>query len=254
MRAADAEAAGFSSAYAQLKSAQKAPKGAPAYSLYVNRPLGRVLAAAAFPLGVTPNQVTYLSAGLSFAGIFALAVAPPSWLLGMLVCLALVLGYTLDSADGQLARLRGGGTVVGEWLDHMIDAGKNICLHLAVLIAGYRFVELPTRALLLVPMLFAVVSSVHFFGMILVDQLSRGGARNPSRGAQPVSHPGAFRSLLKIPIDYGALCLVFALWGAPTLFFAVYSLFALGATGYLCLVLVKWRSDMAALDRETGRS
>jgi phosphatidylglycerophosphate synthase len=247
MPTADAEVRGYSSAYAQLRSAQKGSKGAPAYSLYINRPLGRVIAAAAFSLGLTPNQVTYLSAGLSLAGIVGLAVAPPSWLVGMLVCLALVLGYAFDSADGQLARLRGGGSMVGEWLDHMIDSAKNICLHLAVLIAAYRFLELP-RAALLIPMLFALVSSVHFFGMILVDQLSRAGRDDRGLLAPPINRSGGWRSLAKIPIDYGALCLVFALWGAPSVFFAVYSVFALGATGYLTLVLRKWRSDLAALD------
>ena len=248
MLATDTAEVGFSAAYAKLKYAQKGSKGAPAYSLYVNRPLGRVIAAAAFQLGLTPNQVTYISAVFSFAGIVALAVLPPTWLGGFIVSLALVVGYALDSADGQLARLRGTGSVVGEWLDHMIDAVKNSSLHLAVLVAAYRYFELPNDAWLLIPMAFTVVSAVHFFGMILVDQLGRNRGHGNSSKAPAPQGRDAMRSLMKIPTDYGVLCLIFASWGAPSIFFFVYTLCALGSTGYLCLVLVKWRSDMARLD------
>ena len=92
-----------------LATAQKSNRNAPAYSRWVNRPLGRIFAATAFKLGLTPNQVTAISAVFTFAGIGVLATGTPSWWLGVLVAALLVLGYALDSADGQLARLRGGG-------------------------------------------------------------------------------------------------------------------------------------------------
>ena len=46
----------FAAVVARLAAAQKqrAP-GSPAYSIYVNRPLGRRLAAAAYLAGLTPN-------------------------------------------------------------------------------------------------------------------------------------------------------------------------------------------------------
>jgi phosphatidylglycerophosphate synthase len=252
MTATDTATPGFGAAYQRLRNAQKRTPGAPAYSLYVNRPLGRVLAAGAYQLGLTPNQVTYLSALFSLAGIVLLAVSRPSWLIGVAVCLALVLGYALDSADGQLARLRGGGSAVGEWLDHMIDSAKVSSLHLAVLIAAYRHFELPSTAWLLVPMVFAVVSAVHFFGMILVDQLVR-ISRARSGAAAPVGPAGSpLRRLLKIPTDYGVLCLVFLLLGAPSAFFIAYTVLAVGSTGYLVLVLRKWRADVAALEVNGG--
>lgn len=242
-----AGAVGFSAAYRSLRDAQKSAKGAPAYSLYVNRPLGRVLAAAAYPLGLTPNQVTAVSAAFSSVGILALALLPPGWWVGVLVCAALVLGYAFDSADGQLARLRGGGSLVGEWLDHMTDSAKISSLHLAVLVAAYRHFGL-RPAWLLVPLVFAVVSAVHFFGMILVDQLAREHRARYRLPPVPRAGAGRLRTLLKLPTDYGVLCLAFVLLGAPHLFFAVYTLLALGSTGYLLLVLGKWRSDVARLD------
>jgi hypothetical protein len=79
MTATDTATPGFGAAYQRLRNAQKRTPGAPAYSLYVNRPLGRVLAAGAYQLGLTPNQVTYLSALFSLAGIVLLAVSRPSW-------------------------------------------------------------------------------------------------------------------------------------------------------------------------------
>ena len=126
----------------RLRHAQKSAKGAPPYSLFVNRPLGRVLAAAAYQMGLTPNQVTYISAAMHLRRPLVLALAPATWPVGLLVTVMLVLGYALDSADGQLARLRGGGSLLGEWLDHMIDSVKVAALHLAVLVSLYRNFDL----------------------------------------------------------------------------------------------------------------
>jgi phosphatidylglycerophosphate synthase len=248
MPATETRPPGFAAAYQRLRSAQKSTPGAPAYSLYVNRPFGRVLAAAAHQVGLTPNQVTYISAFFSLLGILVLATLPPTWLTGLAVCLALVLGYAFDAADGQLARLRGGGSSVGEWLDHMIDSAKISSLHLAVLIAAYRHFDLPSTAWLLVPIVFTVVSAVHFFGMILVDQLVRISRAATGAAAPAKVAPSPVRTLMKIPTDYGVLCLVFLLLGAPIIFFGAYTLLALGSTGYLVLVLGKWRGDVAACD------
>lgn len=248
-----ARAAGYTAALEQLRTAQKGSKGAPPYSLFVNRPLGRFLAAGAFQLGMTPNQVTAVSAVFTFSAIVALAIFPPSLGMGVLVCLGLVIGYALDSADGQLARLRGGGSTVGEWLDHIIDSAKISSIHLAVLIMVYRHVDLPSRLWLLVPIGFSVVSAVHFFGMILNEQLAR--VQRAKAGLPPPapSSTSTAQSLLKLPTDYGVLCLVFLLLAVPGAFLWVYSALALAKAGHLILVLRKWYGDMAALD-QPGRN
>lgn len=251
-RPADAEtvAMSYREALHTLKSRQKSGKGAPAYSRFVNRRLGRYLAAAAYQAGLTPNAVTALSGLCSFIGIALLAVLPPSIPLAIAVTAGLVLGYALDSADGQLARLRGGGSLSGEWLDHMIDCGKLSSLHLAVLISLYRSAELPSSAWLLVPIGFTVVAAVAFFAMILNDQLRR--AKGLPSGQDATADPGrsasTARSLLVIPTDYGVLCLIFALLGWPIVFFTAYSVLFVGSAGYLLLACVKWFRDMRALD------
>ena len=235
----------------RLRSAQKPAKGAPAYSRFVNRRMGRVFAAAAYRLGMTPNGVTGVSAAFSFIGIAILALARPSWIVGIAVTLALVVGYALDSADGQLARLRGGGSASGEWLDHMIDATKISSLHLAVLISAFRFFELSV-SWLLVPIGFTVVANVAFFGMILNDQLRKAHATAsseiPGAAAANDDRPSTVRSLLVLPTDYGILCLAFLLLGSPTTFFVAYTLLFAGSAAYLGLAVIKWFRIMKRLD------
>ena len=238
---------GFRDALARLRVAQKSARGGPPYSIFVNRPLGRVLAALAYGAGLTPNQVTALSALATFAGIGLLAAAPPSVVTGVTVCVLLVLGYALDSADGQLARLRGGGSLQGEWLDHTVDSLKVVAVHLAVLVTWYVHLDLPA-GWLAVPLVFATASSVHFFGMVLVDLLGRVTRAEAALPAPAKVAPAASLSLLKLPTDYGVLCLAMVLLGSQALFVGVYTVLAVATVGYTLLVMVKWRRDVVALD------
>lgn len=241
----------FGSAWRELKRAQKAGRGAPPYSLYVNRPLGRVLAAAAFRVGWTPDQVTVVSAVTTFAGLAVIAIGPSSPVVGFIVALLLVLGYALDAADGQLARLRGGGSLSGEWLDHMVDAVKVVAVHLVVLVHVYRNVDV-SPPWLLVPLGFAVASSVHFFGMILVEAMARVRRAELGQPAPPAAPAHRLVTLLKLPTDYGILCLVTVLLGWPALFLPVYAVLAAATAGYTVLVSGKWRRDVVRL--ESGSS
>lgn len=236
--------------YRHLSAAQKGrARGAPAYSIYVNRPVGRVLASIAHVAGLTPNQVTLVSAAFTFTGIALIVLVPPSVPLGVAIWLLLAIGYAWDSADGQVARLRGGGSLVGEWLDHIIDSAKIVSLHIAVAIGAYRFVEPLDTLWLLVPLLFSVIATVTFFGMILNDLLrARAGVTQSAQagGSSPV------RALLGLPTDYGTLCLVFVLWGWSAGFTAVYSLLALAAVLYLAAALWVWFRKMEALGDARG--
>ena len=230
----------------RLAAAQKGAIGAPAYSRFVNRPLGRLFAALAFHAGLTPNAVTAVSAALTATGIALLALVPPSPPMALAVAGCLVLGYALDAADGQLARLRGGGSPAGEWLDHMVDAAKIASLHLALLVGLYRFAPLGRTAWLLVPLGFSVAAVVLFFATLLNEALrAQHGAA--TRALPSARRPGVLRSLLAAPTDYGVLCLVVRLLGVPGLFAAVYTaLFAATAT-YLLLATGKWYREMRGL-------
>ena len=238
----------MSATFARLRAAQKGrARGAPAYSVFVNRPIGRILGTAAYRAGLTPNQVTLISAAFTFGGIAILAAAPVTVGTGVLVWVLLALGYAWDSADGQVARLRGGGSLSGEWLDHFVDAVKISALHLAVLIGLSRVEALPL-GWLGIPIAFTIVANATFFGMILNDLLKgkRGIATSAAvGGGSPV------RSILLLPTDYGILCLAFALWGWTPLFVGAYAVLFLACALFLVAAASKWFLDMRRIDRET---
>jgi len=230
----------------RLGTAQKGAKGAPAYSRFVNRKLGRLLAAVAFHLRLTPNAVTGISALFTFSGIAVLALVRPSWPMGIAVGLLLVAGYAFDAADGQLARLRGGGSPAGEWLDHMVDALKIASLHLALLVGLYRFEPVERGLVLLLPLAFSVVSVVLFFGTLLNESL-RAQHGVTTRATPTGERPSVLRSLVVVPTDYGLLCLVFLLLGAPYVFLAVYAVVCALTAAYLVLAAVRWFREMGEL-------
>lgn len=233
--------AGFSAALSNLAVAQKSSKGVSLYSRWVNRPIGRVLAAAAHVLGVGPNAVTAVSALVTGSGLLVLVLAPPSMITGLLVAALLVLGFALDSADGQVARLSHTSSMAGEWLDHVVDAGKMVLVHTAVLIAAWRFWDGSARWLL-VPLAYQVVSVVMFSGLTLVDLLER--TRSGSKSAK--GNPSTIRALALLPADYGILALSFVLWGFGPAFRVCYLLLAAVNLLILVAMLVRWFRKLSA--------
>ena len=243
----------------RLATAQKGSFNAPAYSRWFNRPLGRRFAAAAHLAGLTPDRVTGISGAFTFTGIGLVAGTTASVPLGILVSALLVIGYALDSADGQLARLRGGGTPRGEWLDHVTDAVKNATVHLAVAISWHRSGDAElfgwqSERLLLIPLAYTVVWTTLFYGKSLTDQLRLQLRQPDAPGAAPapVQRPTLLRSLLTLPNDYGLLCLVFATLGAPWLFTPLYSLMFLAGTVFLLASLRRWSGELRAHGRDHG--
>jgi phosphatidylglycerophosphate synthase len=237
----------YGEALARLRQAQKTAKGVSLYSRYVNRPLGRVLAAAAYRAGLRPNHVTGLSAAFSFAGIAAVALARPSWTLGLAVYAALVLGFALDSADGQLARLRGTSSPVGEWLDHVVDCAKITALHAAVLISLYRFSDLPDplgEGWLLVPLCFQLAAVLIFFGGLLTDKLKPKPKPEPQGPSGGSPAPSRLRAAALLPVDYGVLCAVFLLLGSEAAFRIAYAALCAAYVLFCAAFLVKWFREL----------
>lgn len=203
----------------QLSKAQKPARGVPGYSRFVNRPAGRLFAAAAHRIGLSPNHVTAASGLVTFPAIAAIALYPPSHALGPWVALALLVGFALDSADGQLARLHGSASPAGAWMDHVVDCAKILSVHAAVLISFYRFFDLPSPVLLLTPITFQFAAVLLFFGGILTEQLRR---RAADAHVGPMRRPSAARGMALLPVDYGLLCLIFLFLGNQKLFFTLY--------------------------------
>jgi phosphatidylglycerophosphate synthase len=235
---------GFTETVRRLAGAQKPPaKGSPAYSRFVNRRIGRVLAAGSYQLGLTPNQVTFISAVFSAIAIAMIALVRPTPAVAVTIALALLLGYAFDSADGQLARLRGGGSPAGEWLDHVVDSVKTSALHLAVLIGWYRHYDVDVKVLL-IPIGFTLVAAVFFFVQILTDQLRRA---HPSQAPAPAdgSWKAVLRSLIVAPTDYGLLCIIFVLYAWVDGFIVIYSLMLAGTALFMVAALPKWYREAA---------
>jgi phosphatidylglycerophosphate synthase len=231
-----------------LKGKQKTSKGASAYVRFFNRPFGRVLAAVAHSLGLTPNIVTAISALATFGGLAVLAFSPVTPVTGLLVAALLVLGYAFDSADGQLARLRGGGSFAGEWLDHVVDAAKMSLFHLVVLFAWAR-TGTESGLWLVLPGAYAFLAAFFFCTIMLTDQLRRAhrgssGMRLAGEGSSSVPY-----SLAVLPTEYGVLACVFVLWGWPALFQWVYLALFVCNVLFLCLALPKWYRELSGFGR-----
>lgn len=221
----------FSEARRSLRQAQKSSRGVSLYSRWVNRPLGRLLAAAAASAGIGPNAVTAISAIITAAGLALLIVAPVSTITGIGVALLLMLGFAFDSADGQVARLTGASSPAGEWLDHVVDAGKMVAVHGAVLVALWR--DDADAMWLAIALAYQFVSVVFFAALTLYPLL---------RGSQPVSASAAstVRAVALLPADYGILALAFLLWGIQPAFLVVYAALLVATAIIAAALSAKW--------------
>ncbi|MGW1615865.1 CDP-alcohol phosphatidyltransferase family protein [Streptomyces sp. NPDC002285] len=231
----------FSSTLQQLSTVQKPAQGVSFYTRFVNRPAGRLLAAAAYRIGLSPNHVTAVSALVTFAAVITIALLPPSHVVGQCVALALLLGFALDSADGQLARLHRSSSLSGEWLDHVVDCAKILGIHAAVLISFYRFFDLTQPALLL-PVIFQFAAVLLFFGGILTEQLRRRRVKPPTG---PPASASSVRGMALLPVDYGLFCLIFLFLGSQKLFLTLYVALLVAHVVLLPAFFAKWLRELS---------
>ncbi|MGW3008173.1 CDP-alcohol phosphatidyltransferase family protein [Streptomyces sp. NPDC001219] len=239
----------FGYAIRQLSAAQKSAKGVSLYSRYVNRPAGRVLAAAGYGLRLTPNQVTLISGVFTFAGVVMIAVLRPSPAAAAGIFAALFLGFALDSADGQLARLTGTGSAAGEWLDHVVDCAKMLALHMAVLVSFYRHFGFSDPRYLFLPVAFQFAAVMVFFGGILTEQLKRADRLRNGTGPAPAAPASTLRSVALLPVDYGVFCALFLLFGSRDAFLVAYCCLLAAHLLFMVAFLVKWYRELSAPGR-----
>lgn len=225
---------------AELSGRQKPGGGVPAYMRWVNRRAARGIAAGAATLGMTPNQVTAVSAAFTTAGLIVFVVSPVNWATAVLVALLFALGFAFDSADGQLARLTRTAGPAGEWLDHVVDGIRSPALHLCV--AGAVMLHDVEQLVWVIPVAacFAVLAAGQFTSQLLAEQLVR------ARGGEAAESGGALKSFLLLPTDTGVLCWVFVLWGRPVWFAVAYgALFALNLVHAAASMRRKYRKLIA---------
>ena len=163
--------------------------------------------------------------------------------------LLLIGGHSLDAADGQLARLSASASAFGEWFDHVVDAAKCACFHVAVLVSLYRFAALPAEEWLLVPLAFGAVDSTFFFANVLKDQLRVG--RLPAGETDAYLRPDRERSpilpsVVLSAVDYGVLCISIAALPWTRVFLTVYTCLLVAKTAYLLAGLRRWGRVVAS--------
>jgi len=246
----DSAGARFYVARSRLARAQKSNASVPAYLRFVNRKAGGLLAALGYAVGLTPTAVTLLSSACSFLGIALLILIHPSIAAGIAISLFLLLGYALDSADGQLARVRGGGTKAGEWLDHVVDIAKITSLHSAVAISLLRYFDFDSLWPVAIPVVFLIANVTQFFGMMLRDKLIAGGTRRQPAGAGKQSS-SALVAWVLLPLDHGTLCLALLVLGAHTLFLWCYGFLGLCTAAFAARSLSRAYRQLLALDPGT---
>lgn len=204
-------------AYRRLRGAQKPGNGVPAYTRWVNRSLARWVAAVAFRCGLSPNLVSVVSLLVSLAALALLLLAVPhDTVAGLIAAVLLAVGFVLDSADGQLARLTGTASPAGEWLDHLFDAIRAPAVHLTVLVVFLSSSE-GAPWLVAVAFAFVLVQVAQFASQMLGGMLL-------DRTAGPRTPPRRFQSWLLLPTDTGVICWVFVLWGSPGVFAGAYTI------------------------------
>ncbi|MDQ0848578.1 phosphatidylglycerophosphate synthase [Arthrobacter sp. B3I9] len=216
----------FAESFRELRKAQKGKKGVPLYTLYINRPAGRVIAAALRNTPFQPNHVTFTGAVITYGALLWLAFGAGSGGGFALVGLALAVGFILDSADGQLARLQGRSSKLGEWLDHVLDSGRIVLLHGAVFCFLLRATTVPPLWLAVLCGSFLFANSAIFFAGALLDQLNRQPTPG-QRGHNPDKGKTELRSVLTLPVDYGISCLVMATVPWTGVFIPAYATLAL---------------------------
>jgi CDP-diacylglycerol--glycerol-3-phosphate 3-phosphatidyltransferase len=89
------------------------------------------IARALHRMGVSANAVTFAGLLITLVGSFVLIAGQPA-----LALVVLLFGTLADTLDGQIARLSGGGTKLGAFLDSTFDRLSDAALCVAALIVG----------------------------------------------------------------------------------------------------------------------
>lgn len=103
------------------------PRSATAGARGALAPIARALHQA----GVSANAVTFAGLLITIVGALLVALGQPAAAL-----VALLAGTLADTLDGQVARLSGGGTKLGAFLDSTFDRLSDAALSVAALITG----------------------------------------------------------------------------------------------------------------------
>lgn len=182
-------------------------RGGGLVTVQVSNRVGAYIALLADRLGLTPTMLTLANLTMGLAATVAVvALAPamaagsvPAWPVGLALLLVLHLGYAIDCADGQLARVTGQGTPAGARVDILSDIAVQIALIAAVAATAVAYTP-KTPAWLV----------AAFAGTWMVNLVTAVMAKEGTNTSLVTSQSVAVK-LVKLVRDYGAVLTVLGL-------------------------------------------
>lgn len=207
-------------------------RGGGLVTVQVSNRIGAVIALVAHRLGLTPTMLTLANLTLGLAvTVVVVALAPamaagdvPAWPVGLALLVVLHLGYAIDCADGQLARVTGQGTPAGARVDILSDIAVQIALVAAVGATAVAYTP-QTPAWLV----------AAFAGTWMVNLVTAVMAKEGTNTSLVTSRSLAVQ-LVKLVRDYGAVLTVFGLVIAFLPAYTVWLLAAFAAVNGLFLL------------------
>lgn len=139
--------------------------GGELFTTGVNDPLGAWVAALAIRFRVHPTVVTLT--GLSLAVVACLVVITragslqPLWVPGLVALVCWQLVYTLDCADGQIARVTGKSSSFGARLDVLVDFGVQITVVAALMTVVAQRIDYPVALVVLGALVWPIGLLLH---------------------------------------------------------------------------------------------
>ena len=229
----------FTTNYRKLYNSQKKGAGTPAYTRFVNRWLGRLLASFLASFKISPNSVSLLSGIITFISfIMFLVIDEIKFANSLILVFFLYFAYALDSADGQLARLLNRQSKQGEWLDHTLDAIKIPLSHGVAIFFIYKHKAINVEWIIFYIIILSFASAIFLSGILKSKLISK----NEFLRDENNEKNSIVRSFLTLPLDFGILISLFLFSFNPNWFIIIYSIWGLIFIFYSILLLIKyWR-------------
>lgn len=172
----------------------------PFWSWLVFERIGGALAFVLGRLGASPNQVTVLGGLVGISGATVLGTADGAAEAALAACL-LATAYSLDCADGQLARATGRTSEIGAWLDVTVDAVVTCFLTAGLAVALAASGEAGLLDLLLT----GAFGAARISALLVSTRIKAAGRRSGRRGLRHVVQT-VYGSLVETPFVYLCLC------------------------------------------------
>ncbi len=211
-------------------AASKKKKG-PLYTRFVNRNAAIPLTYLFWKLGLHPNAVSSISFLVTHTALLLLILwgSAITLVIAAIVWFLLALGFVLDACDGQLARVSGRTSALGEWLDHSLDIAKVLNFNMAlsfVMISSAIAADQPLTLPFIAAFLNLLSQPAHFFVINMKEKLlAAPGSETRSFGEG--SRTGLISNVIITGADYGLFILIVLLLPRQDLFVPAYLAYGL---------------------------